>query len=110
MMVRVKIALGKTSATESRSVWIEAASIMVWCLPLFHQWKLAKMQWLQDSNQNNIDNLNNVIRQASRHSGTKRRYSWKLRLMNLKLTVQSDISETSIGTSRSLSEGLPAWN
>jgi len=29
------------------------------------------MQWLQDSNQSNVDNLNNVRREASRHFRNK---------------------------------------
>jgi len=33
----------------------------------------AKMQWLLDPNQGNVDNLNNVRRAASRHPGTTRR-------------------------------------
>jgi len=36
------------------------------------------MQLLQDPNQSNVDNLHNVRCEASRHSGTKRRKSWKL--------------------------------
>jgi hypothetical protein len=35
--------------------------------------KQAKIQWLQNPNQNNGDNLHNVRPEASRHSGTKRR-------------------------------------
>ena len=31
------------------------------------QRKQAKVQWLQEPNQNNVDNLNNVIWAASRH-------------------------------------------
>jgi hypothetical protein len=31
------------------------------------------MQWLQDPNQNNVDNLNNVRRGASRHSRNKKK-------------------------------------
>jgi hypothetical protein len=34
---------------------------------------LAKMQWLQDSHQSNIDNVNNVICQASRHFWNKKK-------------------------------------
>ena len=30
------------------------------------------MQWLQDPKQNNVDNLNNVRREASRHFGNKK--------------------------------------
>jgi hypothetical protein len=32
-----------------------------------YQKKQAGMQWLQDPNQSNVDNLNNVRREASRH-------------------------------------------
>jgi hypothetical protein len=31
------------------------------CLQFFHQTKQAKMQWLQDANQRNVDNLNNTF-------------------------------------------------
>jgi hypothetical protein len=37
------------------------------------QRKQAKMQWLRDSNQNNVDNLNNVRRAASRHFRNKKK-------------------------------------
>ena len=30
------------------------------------------MQWVQDRNQNNVDNLNNVRREASRHFRDKK--------------------------------------
>jgi hypothetical protein len=33
--------------------------------------KQAKMHWLEDPNQNNVDNLNNVRRAASRHFRNK---------------------------------------
>ena len=35
--------------------------------------KQAKMQWLQDPNQSNVDNLNNVRCEASRHVRNKRK-------------------------------------
>jgi hypothetical protein len=37
------------------------------CLGFLHQRNQAKMQWLQDPNQGNVDNLNSVKREASRH-------------------------------------------
>jgi len=37
------------------------------CLDFLDQMNHAKMQWLQNSNQKNADNLNNVRREASRH-------------------------------------------
>jgi 50S ribosomal subunit-associated GTPase HflX len=37
------------------------------CLCFLDQRKQAKMQWLKDPNQNNIDNLNNETREARRH-------------------------------------------
>jgi len=35
------------------------------------QRKQVRMQWLQDLNQSNVDNLNNVRREASRHFRNK---------------------------------------
>ena len=43
------------------------------CLGFLDQSKQTKMQWLQDPNQSNVDNLNNVRYEASRHFRTKRR-------------------------------------
>jgi hypothetical protein len=37
------------------------------CSNSLDQKKQAKMQWLQNPNQRNVDNLNNVRREASRH-------------------------------------------
>jgi len=56
------------------------------------------MQWVQDSNQSNVDNLNNVRPEASTHFRNKKNI-WKLKLINLKLTVRSKISENCIGAS-----------
>ena len=36
------------------------------------QRKQAKMQWLQDPNQSNVNNLNNVRREDSRHFRNKK--------------------------------------
>jgi hypothetical protein len=43
-------------------------------LGLLVQRKQAKMQWLQDPRQSNVDNLNNVRREASRHFRNKKEY------------------------------------
>jgi len=43
------------------------------CLQFLDQRKQAKVQWLQDLNQSNIDNLNNARREASRHFINKKR-------------------------------------
>ena len=37
------------------------------CLGSLDQRKQAKMQWVQDPNQSNVDSLNNVRREAGRH-------------------------------------------
>jgi len=37
------------------------------CLGFLDQRKQAKMQWVQDPCQSNVDNLNNVRCEASRH-------------------------------------------
>jgi len=40
---------------------------------ILNQRKQAKMRWLQNPNQSIVDNLNNISREASRHSRNKRR-------------------------------------
>jgi hypothetical protein len=43
------------------------------CSKFLDQRKQGKMQWLQNPNQSNVDNLNNVRREASRHFGNKKK-------------------------------------
>jgi len=60
----------KTSAKESLGLY-EFKQQKPWfdeeCLRFLDERKQAKMQWLQDPNQSNVDNLNNVRTEASRH-------------------------------------------
>ena len=44
------------------------------CLDFLDQRKQAKMQWIQEPSRSNVDNLNNVRRDASRHFRKKRRH------------------------------------
>jgi len=37
------------------------------CLCFLDQMEQAKMQWVQDPSQSNVDNLNNIRCEASRH-------------------------------------------
>jgi hypothetical protein len=57
------------------------------------------MQWLQDSNHSNVDNINNVRYEARGHVRNKKTEYLKPKLVNLKLTVRPRISETCIGVS-----------
>jgi len=41
------------------------------------------MQWLQDPNQSNVDNLNNVRREASRHFSNKKKEFLKAKIDEL---------------------------
>jgi len=43
------------------------------CLGFLDQRKRAKMQWIQDPSQSNVDNLNNVRREVSRHFRNKKK-------------------------------------
>ena len=60
----------KTSAKESLGVH-ELKQHKPWfdeeCLGFLDQRKRAKMQWVQDPSQSNVDNLNNIRREVSRH-------------------------------------------
>jgi hypothetical protein len=66
----------KTSATESlgmhemkqRKSWFDEE-----CLGILDQRKQAKMQWIQDPSQSNVDNLNDVRRDASKHFRNKKK-------------------------------------
>jgi hypothetical protein len=66
----------KISATDSLGLY-ERKQHKPWfdgeCLKFLYQRKQAKMQWLQNPNQSNVDNLKNVRREASRHFRKKRR-------------------------------------
>jgi hypothetical protein len=44
------------------------------CLAILDQRKQAKMQLIQDPSQSNVDNLNNVRRDASRHFRNKKKH------------------------------------
>jgi len=75
------------------------------CLGFLDQRKRAKMQWIQDPNQSNVDNLNNVRREVSRHFRNKKKAYRELNLRNLKLTVRYKILGTCIGASITLRRG-----
>ena len=69
------------------------------------QRKWAKMQWIQDPSQNNVDNLNSVRREVSRHLRNKKKAYLRLKLRNLKLAVRSKTLGTCIGASMNLRRG-----
>ena len=62
-------------------------------LGFLDQRKQAKIQWLQNPNQSNVDNLNNVKCEASRHFRNIRKYT-KAKIDDLENKVRSKISET----------------
>jgi hypothetical protein len=66
------------------------------------QRKRAKMQWLQDPNQSNLDNCNNVRHEARRHFRNKKKVYLKAKLMNFKLTVGTKILGSCTGASMTL--------
>ena len=65
----------KTSAKESLGLY-ELKQHKPWfheeCVSFLYQKKQAKMQWLQDLNHSNVDNLNNVRCEISRHFRNKK--------------------------------------
>jgi hypothetical protein len=52
-------------------------------LGILDQRKQAKMQWIQDSSQSNVDNMNNVRRDASRHFRNKKKAYLKAKIEEL---------------------------
>ena len=65
----------KTSAKESLGL-LELKQHKPWfdeeCLHFLDERKQAKLQWVQDPSQRNVDNLNNVRREASKHFRKKK--------------------------------------
>jgi len=92
----------KTSAKQSLGLYelkLHKPRFAVEYLRFLDQRKQAKMQWVQDPKQRNVVKLNNIKREVSRHLRSKGRNISKLKLINLKLTVRSHISNICIGAS-----------
>ena len=53
------------------------------CVDFLDQRKQAKMQWIQDPSQSNVDNLNNIRRDASRHFRNKKKVYLKVKIEEL---------------------------
>jgi len=69
------------------------------CLGFLDQRKQVKMQWAQDPSQNNVDNLNNVICEASRHFRNKKNAYLKGKIEELETNIK-------IKNSRDLYRGI----
>ena len=61
------------------------------------QRKQARMQCLEDPNQSNVNNLNNVIHEASRHFRNKKKEYQKAKIDELQMNRRPRISETCTG-------------
>ena len=76
----------KTSAKESQGLH-EWKQQKTWfdkeCVDFLDQRKQAKMQWIQDPSQSNVDNLNSVRRNASRHFRNKKKAYLKAKIEEL---------------------------
>ena len=76
----------KTSAKESLGLH-ELKQHNPWfdeeCLGFLDQRKRAKMQWVQDPSQSNVDNLNNVRREVSKHFRNKKKAYLRAKIKEL---------------------------
>ena len=92
----------KTSAAESlvlyelkqRKPWFDEE-----CLIFLDQRKHAKMQWLRDTNESHVGNLNNVSCEASRHFRNKKK-------AYLKAKIDEIETNSKIKTIRDLYRGI----
>jgi hypothetical protein len=66
------------------------------CSKLLDQRKQSKMQWLQDANEINRDNLNNVRCETSKHFSSKKGNTRNTKLITLQRTVRRKTSGTFI--------------
>jgi hypothetical protein len=58
------------------------------CLGILDQRKQAKIQWIQDPSQSNVDNLNNARRDASRHFRNKKNAYLKAKIEELESNIK----------------------
>jgi len=65
--ISVKRSLGRYELKQHKP-WFDEE-----CLGFLEQRMQAKMQWVQDANQSNVNNLNNVRREASRSFRNKKK-------------------------------------
>jgi len=54
------------------------------CLGFLDQRKRAKIQWIQDPSQSNVDNLNKVRREVSRHFRNKKKAYLRAKIQNIR--------------------------
>jgi hypothetical protein len=81
----------KTSAKESLCLY-ELKHHKPWfdeeCLRFLGRRKEAKMEWLQDPNQSNVDNLNTVRHEASRHFSNEIKEYLKAKIDELETNIK----------------------
>jgi hypothetical protein len=58
------------------------------CFSFLDQRKQAKMQWIPDPSKSNVDNMNNVRRDASRHFRNKNKAYLKAKLEELETNIR----------------------
>jgi len=69
------------------------------CLGVLDQRKQGKMQWVQDPSHSNVDNLNNVRREASRHIRNNKKSYLKAKFEEHETNSKIKILGTCIGAS-----------
>ena len=69
------------------------------CLGFLDQRKQAKIQWIQDPSQSNVDNLNNVRHEVSRHFRNKKK-------AHLRATIEELETNNKIQNIRDLYRGI----
>ena len=76
------------------------------CLGILDQRKQAKMQWIQDPSQSNVDTLNKVRRDATRHFRNKKKAYLKAKTEELETNGEITISGTCIGALMTSKRGI----
>ena len=89
----------KTSAKESLGVheWKQHKTWFDECLGFLDQRKQGNMQWVQDSSQSNVDNMNSVRREVSRHFRNKKKACLRAKIEELETNSKTKPLGTCIG-------------
>jgi len=78
------------------------------CLGFLDQRKRAKMQWMQDPSQSNVDILNNVRREVSRHFRDKKKAYLRAKIQELETNSKIQNTRDLYRDINYLKKGVPA--
>ena len=99
MRISAEESLGRLKLNQNKP-WFDEE-----CLGFLDQRMRAKLPWIQDQSHNNVDILNNIRREVSRHFKEKKKAYLRDKIEELETNSKIQTLETCIGASITLRRG-----